>query len=691
MSLLPIEMRAGAQGERSLAVLERALKAARIRLKRRHTLEIALATLALPVFGAALWIGLSRFTLIDIPQALALAFILLWFVGLFVVSRTYRVGTGEAARYLDRTLGLDERFATCVELARSSPLTGLKGRKSPLPDGLVEDTVFQVKARQNQLPSPWRARMRRRQAGVITFSILALSLSMFLPTPLDSVRAERAQLRRAVAEELARVEQLKAQVVERPGLSESSRAGILSELESLEATLRGDILDRSALLAELADTQERLHQLSPESTADFTGLIAAARTVQNAAATAARSSSGEQAFEWEWDPNNFPDLSDLGRAADAASGMATRFKFFSSLQYRQLGSPLSRASGQAASSDAALGQDLLDASKASDVKDIEKGASALQSVGQRFADADQRWQTTQAVEKTMAELDKGRQALAETGTAVGKKGQVGFRRSGAPGAQAGAPGAALSPTQDAQNGAQDSTPSDGHGLSLNGPSALGPKMGGNSPDLLPGQNSGQPGSQGGSQASAGQQGQGAGASGSGSQGGQPGQSGQGSSASGGGNASSGGDGTGGSVQGPITGPITGGGGAISLVSNPAGQGVAGTGTGGQGSGSEGENDSLYVPPANDGGADTPPATVPGQAAPAEPRRDGIEGRPQAGNDSGEETAATDRGPGARSTIRTPYREVIGKYIEQAAQALEEVYIPSDAREYVRDYFTELGK
>jgi hypothetical protein len=39
----------------------------------------------------------------------------------------------------------------------------------------------------------------------------------------------------------------------------------------------------------------------------------------------------------------------------------------------------------------------------------------------------------------------------------------------------------------------------------------------------------------------------------------------------------------------------------------------------------------------------------------------------------------------------PYREVLGQYAEQATRVLDQVYIPSDAKEYVKQYFTELGK
>jgi hypothetical protein len=35
--------------------------------------------------------------------------------------------------------------------------------------------------------------------------------------------------------------------------------------------------------------------------------------------------------------------------------------------------------------------------------------------------------------------------------------------------------------------------------------------------------------------------------------------------------------------------------------------------------------------------------------------------------------------------------VLGQYSEQAIEALDRAYVPPDAKEYVRDYFSALGK
>ena len=81
--------------------------------------------------------------------------------------------------------------------------------------------------------------------------------------------------------------------------------------------------------------------------------------------------------------------------------------------------------------------------------------------------------------------------------------------------------------------------------------------------------------------------------------------------------------------------------------------------------------------------------APGQGAPDAQHPDGIQGR---GNAAGSGTPSPGQlGSGSLSEVRTPYKEVIGEYADMASRALDKTFVPADAKEYVRDYFTELGK
>src|SRR6478752_6819445 len=146
MSLLPAELRNTYDSTKAATEIDKALNAARKRIARRRTLRIAASTLAVPVAMSAIWVGVFRFTLLDIPQWPVLLFILAWLAALLVVTRTAHISTGQSARFLDRALALDERVGTLHELARSTPVQGLGPATNRIPDGLLEDTAFQVQA-----------------------------------------------------------------------------------------------------------------------------------------------------------------------------------------------------------------------------------------------------------------------------------------------------------------------------------------------------------------------------------------------------------------------------------------------------------------------------------------------------------------------------------------------------------------
>ncbi|MEO8284911.1 MAG: hypothetical protein ABI670_00545 [Chloroflexota bacterium] len=683
MPLLPVELRNTSGGEKAAFQIDRAMQAARTRIARRRTLRVAASTLPVPIAAAALWVALSRFTLLELPRWPVFLFVLLWLVMLLIVSRTHKVTTSQSARYLDRTLSLDERLTTLLELARQTPVRRLSRPVSRVPMGLLEDTAFELKARSVSLPSAWHYRFKRWQSVAIGAALLLLFSAMVIPTGLDAVRAERQALRRTVDTELVKIADLRAELVTKPGLSDNDRAAMQQELDQLTEALSAPELERSSLLAALSDAQQKLQSLSSMSSADFNSILTAARTMQSAALDASRTGVSGPEDTSDWNPADYPDLSDLGKAAKASDVIGAKAKSFTSAQIRSTIPYLERASTQAAPEDTELAQDLLDASKSVSIKDAEKTALTLKDASQRFLDADQRYQLAQSVERIMASLDEGRQTVAEAGTKAVKKGQVGFRRPGGLPGDPAPTGQGANPANDAQ--ASGTATQDDQGISLGGPSALG-ATGANSPDYAGLKNSsggsssgGQTGSQGGSQGGT------QGATGSTQQGGTNGSAGTNQPGTG---SSGTGDGSQGTFSGQVSGPMGGGSGAISQVPNPAGQGVS---DGSSPVASDpAQNDSVFVPSAQSDNSGATNGGVPGQAAPEQQKPGGIEGRTSDGGD-GSTQVLQNTGSGTHNDIRTPYKEVIGQYAQEATQALERVYVPADAKEYVKDYFSQLGK
>ena len=149
-----------------------------------------------------------------------------------------------------------------------------------------------------------------------------------------------------------------------------------------------------------------------------------------------------------------------------------------------------------------------------------------------------------------------------------------------------------------------------------------------------------------------------------------------------------GDGTENAESGTFDAPITGKpgsvSGAITKIENPAGQGTQ-VKEGSADPKAEGQ-DRVYVPEVVPGATGTQgqvAAPVGGTGeAPLAPDKAG----------TGDGSAPDEKNVVGKVTeLRTPYKEVLREYAERATQALDNVYIPPDAKKLVRDYFVGLDK
>ena len=83
--------------------------------------------------------------------------------------------------------------------------------------------------------------------------------------------------------------------------------------------------------------------------------------------------------------------------------------------------------------------------------------------------------------------------------------------------------------------------------------------------------------------------------------------------------------------------------------------------------------------------------VGGMGGQAAPEKGSATTSGRAGEGPGGETSQAAPGLGSITTVHTPYTEVLGQYSQQAIDALDRAYVPPDAKQYVREYFTALGK
>lgn len=660
------------------------MAARRVRLER--ALTVALRWLPVAVSFSVAWVILLRFTLIELPQWPALVPLCAWAVLVTLTYSRTRVSTALSARYLDHKLGLDERLATYVELLSRQQRTAMSVAAKTHADGLAQSAFQLLNARLKRMPGIG-VRTGRNQYIILAVCAAIVALAVTLPTPVDAVRAEKLRLAQSIAAQLQRVADLRADFIARPQIPDATRATLLAELDRLEAKLKMPGVDQASLLAAISDAQERLRELSPDLLSDFDAVIRAAQMVQD---TVLRNSP--------WAKSDSKEKNDLGRAADASAFLAsfvTSADFgeafeagFTPVQQANSSRGFEGASGVLTTPDGALARLLQDTSAALREKTMDHAEQLLMSVSAEFRKVEGRQQSAEAVEHALSSLDDSKQSIAQSTETKQKKAQVGFRRgqtgaaattatavaSGGRGPSSGqTPGA----SQGSKSGSGDTSDAPG-----GAPTAVGnianPGLGQNMPSI----GGANPGNVSGNQPS--KPGDSSGQTGDGKSGGNPKSGSSGDQPSSPGSSPQDGEAAG-NPSSPITGPggaVTGG---ITKVENPEGVGISSGGTTPT-KNQDGSQDSITVPvQASEGNSGAGDGTVPTPEPNTGGSDSGIVGGAGPGGNSQQ------GGSGTATTIHTPFTEVLGQYAQRAATALDRAYIPQDAKEYVRDYFTELGK
>lgn len=661
--------------------LDNALRAAGERILWRRALRTCAISLPLLVGAIAFYIALLRFTLADLPHWPVLLVFVPWLLFVWLWTRAQRVTSAEAARFLDRHLGLDERVSTCVEVLNRTRLDRAPGANRGVQFALLVDAAEALDERLLGLPGRLSFRWTRWNVLAVSVAMVALFSAIAFPTYVELARVERGAVARAVQDQLAQVVALRAEIADNPHLSSNLKTAMLAELDALEQKLQSPNLDQATGIAMLADAEQKLRTRLHTPSADFDGLVAAAQLVWTSAAQNS-----------EWDPEQALSTTDLGRASEASLFLSDNVGGMNNNEERRVSFSLDRASDQASGRDAALSKLLAEASEGVRTRDHTPAARALVEASRKFAEANNQREDAVALENVLAKLNKGREQIAQAGRPQTKKAQVGFRRRGsAAGSSTPTPDLEdFQPTADAQQ------PGRAGARGNSGTSGLGPVVGeSNVASYGASQSSkdtgGQPAKTGG-QDGGGPPGSGPGG---GSEGQDSGQAGGNQQSAGGGSAggTSTDSGEQGTLGGSINGPVGGAGGAISQVPNPAGQGNeqedSDSTPGGSGEGSAGEGDEqVYVPET--GGTEGAEGSVGADTGDEDANTEGVEGRPGEGEGNGAQLSSSSGGGGA-VRVQTPYREVIAEYARQATEAIERAYVPTDAKEYVKEYFSELGK
>jgi hypothetical protein len=233
-------------------------------------------------------------------------------------------------------------------------------------------------------------------AAILVGMTIALAV---VPNPMDAVLAERVAVAQALEEQAEQVEKLREEIENTQELTPERREELLRQLAELAEQLRANPGDREEALADLSKMEEALRQeLDPNSDARQAALEGLAAQLQALA--------GEETGE----------TTDLSDAAEALEELAQQLAEMDAAERESLARSLAGAAARAAQAgDTSLAQALAGLGQAIQSGDTEAADQAAQATAEALARAEGELADQAAIRRTLAELQDGRQAIAQAG------------------------------------------------------------------------------------------------------------------------------------------------------------------------------------------------------------------------------------------------------------------------------------
>jgi hypothetical protein len=300
------------------------------------------------------------------------------------------------ARVFDRRYGLAERLTTAIEIGTD------RLRVAPAMAGAqLVDTLGAAARVDARAMLPLRASRRALVAsGVLA---VALLVSLWLPNPQEDVLLRRAAVRAAVEEQIETLEATREEVAEAEGLSEADREMLLQALEEAIAALDEGRATPEEAVAALSEVEGALAELQDPGAAGVqAGLEQAAGEMADSALTqeiAEALASG-----------------DYEVASQALAAYATtEGEQLTREEELDLARELAQAAEALAESDPDLAEQLAQAAEAIQRGDIDQAREEIREAAQRMGEAGERIERQEAVEGTLAQLQEGREQIAQAG------------------------------------------------------------------------------------------------------------------------------------------------------------------------------------------------------------------------------------------------------------------------------------
>lgn len=347
-------------------------------------LTLALAARLWPLLMAR-WVGV-------LAGALTLAGVM---AGLTVVWVRPR-GLTRLAAMFDRRLMLAERLATAVEI-------GI-GRLRAVPamaDAQLSDALSAARRVEATTLLPLRASRR----ALIAFLVLAAALVvlLWLPNPQEDLLLQRAAVRAAIEEQIEELEALQEEVAQTEKLTEAERRALLQALEEALAGLAEGQATPEEAVAALSEAEQALAELQDPGAA-------------GARAGLERAAEGMSDSELTHEIADALASGDYERAAEALAAFGSEDGvMLTREQELELARELAQAADALAESDPALAEELARAAEAIERGEIGDAREAIGEAARRMGETGERVERQETVEGTLAELQEGREQIAQAG------------------------------------------------------------------------------------------------------------------------------------------------------------------------------------------------------------------------------------------------------------------------------------
>lgn len=351
----------------------------------------------------------------------------------------------EVARQSDRRMRLSERLATALAVEQ--------GQIHP-PAKLAEQQRTDAQAAAARA-DPAQAFLLRPSPRLLWISAALVALvvtNLLVPNPQEARIRARQDEQEAIEAQADRLEDLRVEIEANEALDDETREILLDELDETIADLREGSLTREEALARLAEAEERLKALSDDTVTTRAAELQAAG--QAALEEASTEEIGQALTE-----------GDYAAAAEALAEMGEQIAGMSTEERAATAEQMERMANAVQGTNPELAEALREAAEATRQGDAQAAQQALAQAAEATEQAGEAIGEGQAVAQTLAQIQEGKSAIAQSGTQGGQSGQGGQT----PGSQGSGSGSG----NEEGSGAEGTMQNPGTGPSSNSPGEAG--------------------------------------------------------------------------------------------------------------------------------------------------------------------------------------------------------------------------